>query len=330
MPVYKDQGINWQPQSDSLGVSSSKADSFIQLAPSLVVLHHLVNNLRHWLALLGCFRKRMLLHSFQCCWELESWDCEVVLWKDFTVGRFGGMSGRGHGMENWGQGRNLTQWQGRVMEHSGEVMDILVIRNVILGRVSIEGNVKARNARVGAGNWNGGRASYRERGRKRGMRSCPGERGRRMDAWGVYKGMRSSWVEESISEVREARVEALVMGLEQDSSTETGWILEKKSGRGKLTRVESAVMDETEEKWVEDILRHLRQFIGGKSMREKIQKDGVFYSWQGWPLNFLDPIQEPKSFLQQNIPSIGSRRSGIPWYLCGIWFFLFSILLLQQ
>ena len=35
--------------------------------------------------------------------------------------------------------------------------------------------------------------------------------------------------------------------------------------------------------------------------REKIWKDGVFYSQQGWPLNFLDPIQEPKSLLWLNI-----------------------------
>ena len=68
--------------------------------------------------------------------------------------------------------------------------------------------------------------------------------------------------------------------------------------------------------------RHVKmlesKFISGKSMRERIQKDGVFYSQQGWPLNFLDPFQEPKSLLQQNIPSIGSRRSSVPWYLCGV------------
>ena len=53
-------------------------------------------------------------------------------------------------------------------------------------------------------------------------------------------------------------------------------------------------------------------------MREKIWRDGVFYSQQVRALNFLDPIQEPKSLLRLNIPSIGSRKSGIPWYLCGV------------
>ena len=59
-------------------------------------------------------------------------------------------------------------------------------------------------------------------------------------------------------------------------------------------------------------------------MREKIWKNGVFYSWQGWFLNFLDPFQEPKSLLQQNIPSIRSRRSSI--LVIPLWHMIFSIL----
>ena len=72
---------------------------------------------------------------------------------------------------------------------------------------------------------------------------------------GVYKGMRSSWIEESISEAREVKMEASAMGLERDSSTGTGWISEKELGRGELKRVESAVMDKIEEEQVEDMLR---------------------------------------------------------------------------
>ena len=61
-----------------------------------------------------------------------------------------------------------------------------------------------------------------------------------------------------------------------------------------------------------------REFIGGRSMREKIQRGGVFYSQQEQSLNFLDPVQELRSLIQLNIPSIGSRRSGILWFLCGV------------
>ena len=62
-------------------------------------------------------------------------------------------------------------------------MDILMVRNVILKRVSIEGNINRRNARVGSGNQNGGGASYRK-GRGRGRtRSCPRERRERRSAW---------------------------------------------------------------------------------------------------------------------------------------------------
>ena len=38
---------------------------------------------------------------------------------------------------------------------------------------------------------------------------------------GVYRGMRSPWAEESISEAREVKVKATVMGSEEDSSVET-------------------------------------------------------------------------------------------------------------
>ena len=52
--VYKDQGIDWQLQSDSLGVSFSKVDSFN--SPIFISgLPFLVNDLRHWFALLDCF-----------------------------------------------------------------------------------------------------------------------------------------------------------------------------------------------------------------------------------------------------------------------------------
>ena len=64
---------------------------------------------------------------------------------------------------------------------------------------------------------------------------------------GVYRGMRSAQAEESISEVRKVKVEATIMGLEEDSSVETGWILERESGRGEWTRVELVVMEKTEE-----------------------------------------------------------------------------------
>ena len=70
------------------------------------------------------------------------------------------------------------------MEHSGEVIDVLVVRNVILERVSIEKNINRENVRVKSGNRNGRRASYRKRGRMEGMRLCSGERGRRRGAWG--------------------------------------------------------------------------------------------------------------------------------------------------
>ena len=78
---------------------------------------------------------------------------------------------------------------------------------------------------------------------------------------GVYRGIRSPWAEESILEAREVKVEAIVMGSEGDSSTETGWILKRESERGELTRVELAVMEETEEEQVEDMLQSLRESL---------------------------------------------------------------------
>ena len=77
----------------------------------------------------------------------------------------------------------------------------------------------------------------------------------------MYRGMRSPQAEESISEAREVKVEAMVMGSEEDSSVETGWISERESGRGELAGVESAVMEKTEEEQVEDILWGLREEV---------------------------------------------------------------------
>ena len=54
MIVYKGQEIDWHPQSDSLGVSPFKVDS-IQLPTFVSSPRCLVNDLRHELALLGCF-----------------------------------------------------------------------------------------------------------------------------------------------------------------------------------------------------------------------------------------------------------------------------------
>ena len=78
---------------------------------------------------------------------------------------------------------------------------------------------------------------------------------------GVYRGMKSPGAEESISKARKVKVEATVMGSEEDSSVETGWILKRESGRGELTRVESVVMEEIEEEWVEDMLWGLRKSL---------------------------------------------------------------------
>ena len=64
---------------------------------------------------------------------------------------------------------------------------------------------------------------------------------------GVYRGMKSPGAEESISKARKVKVEATVMGSEEDSSVETGWILERRSGRGELARVDLAVREEIEE-----------------------------------------------------------------------------------
>ena len=109
-----------------------------------------------------------------------------------------------------------------VMEHSGEVMDVLVVRNVISERVSVERNINRGNARVGSGNGNGRRASYRKRGKMREQGHALGREGEGGVPGGVYKGMRSSQAEESILEVRDINVEASVIELERDSSTGTG------------------------------------------------------------------------------------------------------------
>ena len=91
---------------------------------------------------------------------------------------------------------------------------------------------------------------------------------------GVYRGMRSFQAEESISEVREVKVEAIVMESEEDSSVETGWILERESGRGELTRMKSAVMEETEEEQVEDMLWSLRERVYWREVEERENTGG--------------------------------------------------------
>ena len=45
---------------------------------------------------------------------------------------------------------------------------------------------------------------------------------------GVYRGMKSPGAEESISKARKVKVEATVMGSEEDSSVETGWIFRER------------------------------------------------------------------------------------------------------
>ena len=53
MIVYKDQGINWHPQSDSLGVSPLK---WTQSTHTFVSgLCHLVESLRQLTCFIGCF-----------------------------------------------------------------------------------------------------------------------------------------------------------------------------------------------------------------------------------------------------------------------------------
>ena len=53
MPVYKDQGINWKPQSDSLGVSPLKQTHSTH--PIISGLHCLVEGLRQLICFIGCF-----------------------------------------------------------------------------------------------------------------------------------------------------------------------------------------------------------------------------------------------------------------------------------
>ena len=86
-----------------------------------------------------------------------------------------------------------------------------------------------------------------------------GREGERGVSGGAYRGMRSSQAEESMLEVRKVKVEATVMGSEEDSSAETGWITERELGRGKLTRVELVVMEETEKEQVEKMLWNLKK-----------------------------------------------------------------------
>ena len=45
---------------------------------------------------------------------------------------------------------------------------------------------------------------------------------------GVYRGIRSPWAEESISEAKEVKVKATVIGSGKDSSVETGWIFRER------------------------------------------------------------------------------------------------------
>ena len=91
---------------------------------------------------------------------------------------------------------------------------------------------------------------------------------------GVYRGMRSLQAEESISKARKVKIETTVMGSEEDSSVETGWILERESGRGELTRVEPAVMEETEEEQVEDMLWSLKERVYWQEVDEGENTEG--------------------------------------------------------
>ena len=61
MIVYKGQGIDWQPQSDSLGVSPLK---WIQSTPSLISSsHRLVESLRQLTCFISCFIRIRLWYS---------------------------------------------------------------------------------------------------------------------------------------------------------------------------------------------------------------------------------------------------------------------------
>ena len=65
MTVYKDQGINWHPQSDSLGVLPLKWTCSTH--PFINGLCHLVESLRQLTCFIGCFtdlcKMPTLLHS---------------------------------------------------------------------------------------------------------------------------------------------------------------------------------------------------------------------------------------------------------------------------
>ena len=53
MIVYKNQGINWHPQSDSLGVSPLKRTQSTH--PLVSGLHCLLESLRQLICFIGCF-----------------------------------------------------------------------------------------------------------------------------------------------------------------------------------------------------------------------------------------------------------------------------------
>ena len=61
MPVYKVQRIDWQPQSDSLGVSPLKQTQS-NFATFISGLHHLVDDLRQLTCFLDCFIRVRLQH----------------------------------------------------------------------------------------------------------------------------------------------------------------------------------------------------------------------------------------------------------------------------
>ena len=67
MIVYKGQGIDWHPQSDSLGVSPLK-----QTRSTLTLVSGsccLVESLRQWICFIGCFSERPVNRCMM--WEEE-------------------------------------------------------------------------------------------------------------------------------------------------------------------------------------------------------------------------------------------------------------------
>ena len=67
MVVYKDQGINWHPQSDSLGVSPLKQTHSTH--PFVSGLHRLVESLRQLTCFIGCFTH--LIIFLPCQWPFS-------------------------------------------------------------------------------------------------------------------------------------------------------------------------------------------------------------------------------------------------------------------